>query len=407
MTRTGRLALALGLATYVAAWAFGSKPLYPVATGLLLAVALAWAWVRLAKKPMRLVRTVGELDYVEGDDVKIDLDLELEGRVAPASLTVVERIGKLGERRTSLHRGGANYHTRYVLPSLPRGRYAYEGAHAELEDPFGLERTEVQLGGAGGALLVYPRLVELDRVFSESGAHSPDGRRLLLRRPSGFELHSVREYEQGESLRKVHWRSTARRGQLMVKELEDAPRDEVAVVLDADAASVRGTPPDSTFDVQVRAAGSILGSHVRRGRRAALVVNGAVPESRRVHASEGDWRRALELLAAAEPARTAPVAGLLRADESPAARALDVVVVTARLAPELVDRLTQRVLGRRRASLVYVDPSSFASAPALAAASRPLLLRLQSVGVPVAIVRRGDDLAERLGGAPAARAAHG
>ena len=45
---------------------------------------------------------------------------------------------------------------------------------------------------------------------------------------------SVREYERGESLRKVHWPTTARRGQLMVKELEDSPRDEIAVVLDAD-----------------------------------------------------------------------------------------------------------------------------------------------------------------------------
>src|SRR5207248_5535973 len=136
-----------------------------------------------------------------------------------------------------------------------------------LEDPFGLEQAEVKLQG-GGALLVYPRLVELDRLFSETGSHSLDGRRLLLRRPSGFELHSVREYEHGESLRKVHWRTTARRGQLMVKDLEDAPRDEVAVLLDADRAAVAGTPPESSFDAQVRAAGSILRSHVRRGRRA-------------------------------------------------------------------------------------------------------------------------------------------
>ena len=62
---------------------------------------------------------------------------------------------------------------------------------------------------APGAILVYPRLVHLEALFSESGRHSQDGRRLLLRRPSGFDLHSVREYEQGESLRKVHWASIA------------------------------------------------------------------------------------------------------------------------------------------------------------------------------------------------------
>ena len=57
--------------------------------------------------------------------------------------------------------------------------------------------------------------------------------RLLLQQPSGFDLHSVRDYVEGDSLRKVHWPTTARRGHLMVKELEDSPRDELAVVLDA------------------------------------------------------------------------------------------------------------------------------------------------------------------------------
>src|SRR5205814_4744473 len=129
---------------------------------------------------------------------------------------------------------------------------AFEETTALIEDAFGFDRVELELA-APGALLVYPRLVELDRLFSETGASARDGRRLLLRRPSGFDLHSVREYQQGESLRMVHWRSTAKRGQLMVKELEDSPRDEVAVVLDADPATVVG----ESFELQVRSAGSI------------------------------------------------------------------------------------------------------------------------------------------------------
>jgi uncharacterized protein (DUF58 family) len=403
VTRQGRLALALGVATYAAAWAFGSKPLYPVATGLLLAVLLAWAWVRLATKPMCLVRTTGDGDHFEGDDLVVDLELETEARVAPASAVVVEEIGRLGERQTPLYRHGGGLRASYVLRSLPRGRYAYAKARAVLEDPFGLERTEVELG-SGGAVLVYPRLVELDRVFSETGANFLDGRRLLLRRPSGFELHSVREYEHGESLRKVHWRSTARRGQLMVKDLEDSPRDEVAVLLDADGSAVAGTPPESSFDVQVRAAGSILRSHVRRGRRAVLVVNSALPEAQRVHSADGDWRRALELLAAVEPDARAPLSALLAVEESPASRALDLAVVTARLAPELVDRLVQRALARRGASLVYVDAASFANGAAVRR-PEPALLRLQEVGVPVAVIRRGDDLAACLGPTAASGAA--
>src|SRR2546430_15630931 len=88
-----------------------------------------------------------------------------------------------------------------------------------VEDLFGLAREEL-VQGEPQALVVYPRLVALDRLFSEGGAHAQEGRRLLLRRPTGFELHSGRDYEQGEALRKGHWRPTAHRGPLMVEGLE-------------------------------------------------------------------------------------------------------------------------------------------------------------------------------------------
>src|SRR5262249_29487509 len=220
----------------------------------------------------------------------------------------------------------------------------------------------------------------LERLFSESGGRSHDGRQLLLRRPSGFELHSVREYQEGESLRRVHWPSTARRGRLIVKELEDAPRDEIAILLDADANAVVG----SSFDVQVHAAGSILDAHVRENRRAVLVVNSEQREVQKVHAPAADWRRALEMLAAAEATGSTPAARLLGEADGPVARALELAVVTSRLEPGLIDRLVQRALSRRKVSLVYVDPASFNGRPPR---SEPALLRLQAAGVPVAVVR--------------------
>jgi uncharacterized protein (DUF58 family) len=393
VTDRGRIVLALGGATYVAAWAFGSKPLYPVATGLLLAVALAWGWVRLANRPMRLRRILGDREHVEGDDVHVWVELEVESTVPPPSLFLVERIGKLGERRTLLHPDGNRLWAGYTLEALPRGRYAFEAAEVVIEDPLGLQRVTVPMGEAA-VLVVYPRLVDLDRLFSETGARSHEGRRLLLRRPSGFDFHGVREYEEGESLRRVHWRSTARRGQLMVKELEDAPRDETAVVLDADAGAVAGTPPDSSFDVQVRAAGSVLRAHADRGRRAMLVVSSVLRESQRVASSDGDWRRALDLLAGIEPSIGGSVTPLLAEDASPAGRALELTVVTGRLDGRLVDRLVQLAVTRRRVSVVYVDAASFSGRPQ----QEPALLRLQAAGIPVAVVRRGDDLAARLQG---------
>ena len=399
MTRRGWLTLLLGAATYVIAWLFGAKALYPVATGLVLAPLGASGWVKLAAGPIRLSRRAGKGALLEGEDVWVSLDARPEARTPAPGLVVTERIARIGEQVTTLARTGRGYRGTYVLERVPRGRYVVDEARATIDDPFGLARAEVDLD-ARGSLLVYPRLVILDRLFSESGAHAQDGRRLLLRRPSGFDLHSVREYEQGESLRKVHWKTTARRGQLMVKELEDAPRDEIAVILDADAAAVVA----DSFDVQVRAAGSILRAHASHARRAVLAVNSVARPSVRVTSLDGDWLAALGVLAEAQPDGTRPVVELLARESGPASRAVETVVVTARLSGPLATKLVQRALTGQGVSVVWVDSASFAARPTKV---EPELLRLQAAGVAVAVVRRGDSLAAVLGAAPAVRSAHG
>jgi uncharacterized protein (DUF58 family) len=405
LTDRGRWILAFGGAVYLAAWAFGATALYPIGLGLVLAVAAAALWVRLLNRPMRVNRHLGDGQHLAGDDIPVRMELDVAGRMPSGALTVVERIAKIGEVQTVVLNRHGRLRGSYVLESVPRGRYPIESATAVLEDPFGLERVAIPLP-SGESVLVYPRLVDLDVLFSDSGARALEGRRLLLRRPTGFDLHSVRDYEQGESLRRVHWPTTARRGHLMVKELEDAPRDETAVLLDGDAAAVIGRAPDNTFELQVQAAGSVLKAHAARGRRAALIVNCASRAYQRVHSFDGDWLRALETLASVEPDGPTPLAAMLADEAGPAARALELTVVTASLTPRLAERLAQRVFQRHSATLVYVDPTSFAPAPVeqLDASVAAQILRLERAGVPVAVVRRGDDLTAALAGQQAGAA---
>ncbi|MDX6454661.1 MAG: hypothetical protein QOD48_768 [Gaiellaceae bacterium] len=384
MTGRGRSVLVLGLVVYLAAWVFGSRALYPVATGLVLAVVLAVAWVRLSARPPHVSRHGAIRNVIEGDDVRIDLVVDARSPVPPPTLVAHERPGRLPERRVELYRAGRRrFAGGFELREVPRGRYAFDTVRLTIEDPFSLARASL-VQGERQALVVYPRLVSLTRLFSEGHAQAQDGRRLLLRRPTGYELHGVREYVEGESLRNVHWRSTARRGRLMVKELEDAPSDEVAVLLDGDELGAAG----ESFDVAVRAAGSILQAHVRRGRRCSLVVNSARREVQSV-ASEGEWHRALEVLAGAEPTARTRAFALLQLDGGVIARSLELVVVTSRVDVPLVDRLVQRSLSRRGTALVYVEATP---------GPEPQLVRLQSAGIPVAVVRPRDDLAQALGG---------
>ena len=397
LTDRGRWVLAVGGGVYLVAWAFGSQPLYPIGLGLVLAVVAAALWVRFLRKPMTLRRVFPRGDRVAGDDVPVRLELDVDGFVPTGSLTLRENVEGLGEQEVGLNRRHGRVRGGYTLPGVPRGRYPIEETRLELEDPFGLERVSVELP-SGGSILVYPHLVDVERLFSEAGARSPEGRRLLLRRPSGFDLHSVREYEEGESLRRVHWPSTAKRGQLMVKELEDSPRDESAVLLDADAGGVVGEAPDSSFELAVRAAGSILKAHASRGRRAALILNAARPAYQRVHSFDGDWHRVLELLAAVQPDGHLPVASLLVDEAGPASRALELTVVTSSLTNRLAERLAHRAAARHGTVLVYVDAASFAGDEAGKVPPDAIahVLRLQRVGVPVAVLRRGDDLVQKL-----------
>ena len=90
LTDRGRSLLALGGITYLAAWAFGARPLYPVALGLVLAVAGAAVWVRVLRRPMTLRRSLARAEHLAGDDVPIRIELDVEGGV-PGATTSSQR----------------------------------------------------------------------------------------------------------------------------------------------------------------------------------------------------------------------------------------------------------------------------------------------------------------------------
>jgi uncharacterized protein (DUF58 family) len=397
LTRRGRLTLALGGGTYLAAWAFGAHTLYAPAIGVLLAVGAAVVWTNLLARPLRLHRHVDKERPIEGDNVRIRVELEADGGLLPPSAILQESAGGLGEREVVVTRDGRFLHAVYRLRNVPRGRYRFTGAKVIVEDPFGLARR-IQTLGESAPLLVYPRLARLNALFAERGLRAHGAGRILLRRPAGFELHSVREYQSGESLRRVHWPSTARRQQLMVKELEDSPRDEIVVVLDAQDGHGAGQAPESSFDAQVRAAGSLLWAQARRGRHARLVVTSGVDgELFSIRSYERDWPRAFELLATAEQTGRRPVETLLADHAGPTAHARDLAVVTAALRPELVEALIARAAARQQVSVVAVDAPSFAGRRRPAVGVEAAVMRLEAAGIAVAVLRQGDDLETVLG----------
>jgi len=397
-------ALALGAVALAAAISSGSTALAVVGLGFLLASALTWLWTWLAEKPIRVTQVVRPTLAVEGDRVRIAVEAERSSGIPLGAVSVRATIGRLGERSTRLrgHRGRLAV-GEIDLGALPRGVHAIASTEVLCGDLLGLVTVTPPVACEPATVIVRPRLVDLEALFSDAGRIGGAGRRLLLRRAAGFDFHSVRDYEPGESLRRVHWPTSARRGQLMVKELEDTAHDGVVVILDCDPAGAVGERPGSSFDVAVRAAGSILQAHATRGRPTTLVSTGQGRASTSVRSAVADLDGAVTALAAVEADARHGLGRFLRGDHPRLAGNAELAIVTA-----AIDRAAvAAVLGlckRHVVSVVWIDAASFASRPTRV---DPGVLRLASHGIPTAVVRRGDDLAAALSAQPLEAVARG
>jgi len=379
----------LAIAVVVAAWAVGATALAILGFGLALAALLARGWTWAVARSLSVERLPSLAPTVEGEPLA--LEVVLHGRPWLASrIELRDRVGPLGEQRIALARNGS---AEVVVERAPRGRYALGPGTLLVDDPLGLSRLELPVP-LGGAVLVRPRVPELGLLFSDAGSHGDGGRRQPVRRPSGLEPHGVREYVEGEPLRAVHWPTSARRGQLMVRELEDAPRDSVAVVLDVERSSIAGPPGDSSLDDAVRAAAGLVRAHAARSRGAVLVIGTPAPDIHRVRTLGAEWERALDALAGVEGMDGTPLASLV-APRGVLATVAELVVVTAR--PEfVVDALVARAAGGRVPALVAVDAPTYAGRPPTG--STTVLLRLAGTGAPVAVLRHGVPLEDSLAG---------
>lgn len=249
----------------------------------------------------------------------------------------LERVGP-GERYTC--RGE-------VVPPR-RGPYQFAPVLVGTGYPFGLLRRGVVVGEPL-TVLVLPRTGKLSRERLRRHLRGSDPRGERSRQQGArhelarVDFHGLRPYRAGDSLRWVHWRTSARRGQLMVKEFEDVPGDDLVLVFDA------AFPEGEAFEDAVSLAATIVQEWCqRRGDRLVLAVSGE--EAVVVDGLTGPElsRRALEALAVvrSEPVHDRGLAASLR----PYVPRTAAVVVVAAGDSEL-PALLEAGLGRRVALL--------------------------------------------------------
>jgi uncharacterized protein (DUF58 family) len=158
----------------------------------------------------------------------------------------------------------------YRLPAARRGLYRLRALEVELCDPFGLAKV-VRVGAPGGTLTVHPRIQHVPHNSIPSDSDRDRRVPLPVLGRGGDEFYGLREYELGDDLRRVHWASTARVDELIIRQPENLWRGRTTIVVDA-RAEVQNGP---TFEASLSAAASLAVSTLRSGMQARVVLTGA------------------------------------------------------------------------------------------------------------------------------------
>jgi uncharacterized protein (DUF58 family) len=274
MTTRGRAFVAAGLTALVCAVVLGQDELLRVGA-LLVLLPLATAYfLGRSRYRLGLVRSVTPTHVTAGQQARIQLDLTNDGRMPTGLLLLEDQIPYvLGTRpRFVVDRMGPKWKRRvgYVVRSDVRGKYAIGPMSVRLSDPFGL----VELNRAfqsTSSLVVTPRVTSLPAIpLSGAWTGSGDNRPRAFASGSAEDV-TVREYRRGDDLRRVHWRSSAHVGQLMVRREEQPWQSRATLFLDNRKLAHRGNGPASSLEHAVSMAASIAIHLVQRGFVVRLV----------------------------------------------------------------------------------------------------------------------------------------
>lgn len=240
-TRRGAAIGIAGLVVIAAGYAFGrTELLFTGWLAVLLPVA-AMVFVRLRRVRMAVTRSFSPLMPVAGRSTVGTIELRNLSSYTSAEASWLEvvpwapfatpfvRLPPLPADRSS--RGAAATGFRYEMVPPRRGLFDIGPLVVELRDPFALARSEVSIGGTQ-RIVVIPEIERLSSSGLSVTADDGSARAQRLRALGGDDDVMTRNYRTGDALRRVHWRASAHRGELMVREEEQRSHAEARIVLD-------------------------------------------------------------------------------------------------------------------------------------------------------------------------------
>jgi uncharacterized protein (DUF58 family) len=264
LTRRGWSFFGSALGLFAGGRLLGLPQLWILATTTLMLLLISAAWTNTRRVVVGGERRPTERLQV-GVEGRVDLVVVNDGDHTTPTLALTDSFDR-GRRSARFLLAPLNpgeiARAAYRVPTDRRGRFELGPLSASCADPFGLcersrlvaDRTEV---------LVYPRVHDI-LALPELGGDDLDSHAAeLVGRPDvGGEFHLLREYNAGDDLRRVHWKATARRSRLMVRQDESKRRAPVLVLLDVRA----GHHDRDSFESAIEAAASIATALARAGR---------------------------------------------------------------------------------------------------------------------------------------------
>lgn len=296
LTNRGWSLVGAAMALLLGARVLGVVELAMLAAAALVAVVVAFVRLRRHRVVLVASRSLQPARAEAGAPARADLALRNSGDRPTGILSATDSFD--GGRRVArflvppLARG-ETAEAAYRLPTQRRGIYEVGPLTVSLTDPFGVAEATTTLAGRD-RFVVYPRVEEVLPLPGASSEEARVGSSQASRVPAGLDFFGLREYEMGDDLRRVHWRSTARTGELMLRQDEMPWESRSTVLLDTRPATHTG----ESFERAVEVAASLVTAHCRGRRHLRFVTTGG---SEIRSAGRERYAQIMEFLAEVEP----------------------------------------------------------------------------------------------------------
>src|SRR6187399_168613 len=330
-------ALAIATILVIAAFSSGLDFLFYLLYLAILVIGGSYVLVRLGLTDLEAGYAVSQLHGHVGDRMRVTYTLRNASRIPKLWLEIHNPTtlpgGLPGRAITLAGRTERSWLIR--APLSRRGHFRVEPLHIRTGDPFGFFEASATVG-QGISIVVYPRIEPLPRwrlpAAALEGSHASPVRTLQTT-PMAT---SVRPYAPGDAMNRIHWKTTARHGEIQVKEVDLEQTADAWIILDLQRAVQAGRGDESTSEAAIRVAAAVADKALQENRAVGLTVN--VGRTAFLPPDRGGRQhlKIMQLLAAVEADGNAPLVETLIATVGRLRRGMTAVIITPSLDPSWV-----------------------------------------------------------------------